>query len=89
MPLHTSLSIMHLSLCIAHIAHYAFSICHYSLRTMFKQFISKIPGADVYMVGSFVTFFVFFVLVGLYLLLVDKTYTQRMGRMPLDDSSTD
>lgn len=56
---------------------------------MFRQFISKIPGADVYMVGSFVTFLVFFVLVGLYLLLVDKTHIRQMGRMPLDDSSTD
>lgn len=41
------------------------------------------------MVGSFLTFMAFFVLVGLYLLLVDKTYIQQMGRMPLDDSSTD
>ncbi|WP_170305373.1 hypothetical protein [Spirosoma terrae] len=56
---------------------------------MFKQFISQIPGADIYMVGSFLTFLAFFVLVGLYLLLVDKTYIQQMGRMPLDDSSTD
>ena len=55
---------------------------------MFKQFISKIPGADVYMVGSFVTFMAFFVLVGLYLLLVDKTYIRQMGQLPLDESST-
>ncbi|GAB3978762.1 hypothetical protein GCM10028806_42590 [Spirosoma terrae] len=60
-----------------------------SPRLMFKQFISQIPGADIYMVGSFLTFLAFFVLVGLYLLLVDKTYIQQMGRMPLDDSSTD
>ena len=56
---------------------------------MFKQFISKIPGADIYMVGSFVTFLVFFSLVGLYLLLVDKSYIRQMSQMPLDDSSTD
>ncbi|WP_170069440.1 hypothetical protein [Spirosoma pollinicola] len=56
---------------------------------MFKQFISKIPGADVYMVGSFLTFFAFFALVGLYLLLVDKTYIKQMGQLPLDDSPTD
>lgn len=54
---------------------------------MFKQFISKIPGADVYMVGSFLTFFVFFLLVGLYLLLADKRHLQRMGNLPLDDST--
>ncbi|WP_421826964.1 hypothetical protein [Larkinella sp.] len=58
-------------------------------KAMFKQFISKIPGADVYMVGSFVTFLAFFILVGLYLVLVDKTYIRQMSRMPLDESSTD
>lgn len=41
------------------------------------------------MVGSFLTFMAFFVLVGLYLLLVDKKHIQQMGRMPLEDSSTD
>lgn len=56
---------------------------------MFKQFISKIPGADVYMVGSFVTFMAFFVLVGLYIVLVDKNHVRQMGQLPLDDASTD
>ena len=56
---------------------------------MFRQFISKIPGADVFMVGSFLTFLIFFVLVGVYLLVVDKTYIRQMGHMPLDDSTLD
>lgn len=56
---------------------------------MFKQFISKIPGADIFMVGSFLTFLVFFVLVGLYLVLVDKTYIREMGNLPLDTSTLD
>lgn len=56
---------------------------------MFRQFISKLPGADVYLVGSFITFMAFFVVVSLYLLVVDKKYIQQMGQMPLDDSSTD
>lgn len=55
---------------------------------MFKQFISKIPGADIYMVGSFVTFFLFFMLVGLYLWLADKNHLRQMSQMPLDDSTT-
>ena len=55
---------------------------------MFKQFISKIPGADIYMVGSFLTFFLFFVLVGLYLWMADKNYLGQMSRLPLDDTST-
>ena len=56
---------------------------------MFRQFISKIPGADVFLVGSFLTFLLFFVLVGVYLLIVDKTYIRQMGHMPLDDSTLD
>jgi len=54
---------------------------------MFKQFISTIPGADIYMIGSFLTFLFFFVLVGLYLLIADKGHIQRMGQLPLDDST--
>ncbi|GAB3799598.1 hypothetical protein GCM10028819_23280 [Spirosoma humi] len=54
---------------------------------MFKQFISTIPGADIYMIGSFLTFLFFFVLVGLYLLIADKGHIQRMGRLPLDEST--
>ncbi|WP_169921732.1 hypothetical protein [Spirosoma rigui] len=56
---------------------------------MFKQFITAIPGADRYMIGSFLTFFLFFVLVGLYLWLADKSHIQQMSRLPFDDSSTD
>lgn len=54
---------------------------------MFKQFISKIPGADVYMIGSFLTFFAFFILVGLYLFLADKRHLQQMSNLPLDDAT--
>lgn len=56
---------------------------------MFKQFIARIPGADVYMVGSFLTFFVFFALVGLYLLLADKGHLRRISHLPLDDQPAD
>lgn len=54
---------------------------------MFKQFISKLPGADLYMVGSFLTFFIFFLLVGVYLFLADKKHIDQMSQMPLTDSS--
>jgi len=54
---------------------------------MFKQFIAKLPGADLYMVGSFLTFFIFFLLVGVYLWLADKKHIDQMSRMPLTDSS--
>ncbi len=54
---------------------------------MFKQFISAIPGADVYMVTSFLTFFIFFLLVGLYLMVVDKNHIKQVSNLPLDDST--
>ncbi|WP_420150613.1 hypothetical protein [Spirosoma sp.] len=54
---------------------------------MFKQFISTIPGADLYMVGSFLMFFTFFLLVGLYLAFADKRHLRQMGNLPLDDST--
>lgn len=54
---------------------------------MFKQFISRIPGADVYMVSSFVLFLVFFGLVGLYLLLVDRRHIDTISRLPLDEGA--
>ncbi|GAB3269653.1 hypothetical protein GCM10027347_39810 [Larkinella harenae] len=54
---------------------------------MFKQFIDKIPGADLYMVTSFLTFLIFFVLVGIYLLIVDKKHIQRISQLPLDDQT--
>ncbi|UFH55938.1 hypothetical protein [Spirosoma sp. KNUC1025] len=56
---------------------------------MFKQFISRIPGADVYMVGSFLTFFAFFILVGLYLVFADKRHLRQMSNLPLDESTDD
>lgn len=56
---------------------------------MFKQFISHIPGADLYMIGSFLLFFGFFVLVGLYLWLADKEHMAQMSQLPFEDSSTD
>ena len=52
---------------------------------MFKQFLDKIPGADVYMIGSLLTFVVFFASVGAYLLIVDKKYIQEMSELPLED----
>jgi hypothetical protein len=52
---------------------------------MFKQFLDKIPGADVYMIGSLLTFVLFFVLVGAYLLIVDKKHIREMSQLPLKD----
>jgi hypothetical protein len=54
---------------------------------MFKQFIDKIPGADFFMVSSFLFFFLFFVLVGLYLVFANKKHIQYMAELPLNESN--
>ncbi|MCZ2485876.1 hypothetical protein U8591_03020 [Aquirufa antheringensis] len=55
---------------------------------MFKQFIANIPGADNYMIFSLLTFFTFFVLVGIYLIWMDKKHLVEMEHMPLNDENT-
>jgi hypothetical protein len=54
---------------------------------MFKQFISTIPGADNYMIFSLLTFFTFFVLVGVYLILMDKKQLLEMELMPFNEGT--
>ena len=56
---------------------------------MFKQFISNIPGADVFMIFSLLLFLVFFVLVGIYLLKMDKNYLIKMEELPMGDAQSD
>ena len=54
---------------------------------MFKQFISTIPGADNYMIFSLLTFFTFFVLVGVYLIWMDKKHLVEMEQMPFNEEN--
>jgi hypothetical protein len=54
---------------------------------MFKQFISTIPGADNYLIFSLLTFFAFFVLVGAYLIWMDKKHLVEMEQMPFDEGN--
>ena len=55
---------------------------------MFKQFISKMPGAENYLIFSLLTFFTFFVLVGLYLIWMDKNHLEKMASMPLNQENS-
>ena len=55
---------------------------------MFKQFISTVPGADNYMIFSLLTFLTFFVLVGLYLIWMDKKHLVEMEQMPFNEGNT-
>jgi hypothetical protein len=55
---------------------------------MFKQFIHEVAGADVYLMASLLTFFLFFVLVGLYLMVVSRRHLDTMRELPLDEDPT-
>ncbi|NBA73960.1 hypothetical protein GOQ04_00260 [Emticicia sp. ODNR4P] len=54
---------------------------------MFKQFIDKVDGADIYMITSFLIFMAFFVLVSIYLFIMDKSYLNKMQNLPLEDGN--
>ncbi|MFN8355229.1 MAG: hypothetical protein U0Y10_12315 [Spirosomataceae bacterium] len=51
---------------------------------MFKQFIDKLPGADFYLVTSLLIFMLFFVVVGVYLFIMDKQHVQEVSNLPLE-----
>lgn len=52
---------------------------------MFKQFIDKMQGADIPMITSLLIFFVFFLLVGTYLFIIDKKHLTYMSHLPLNE----
>lgn len=55
---------------------------------MFKQFIDKMQGADIPMIASLLIFFVFFLLVGTYLFIIDKKHLTYMSHLPLNEEQT-
>jgi hypothetical protein len=52
---------------------------------MYKQFIDRASGLDVYLITSLMIFFVFFLLVGLLLVKMKKTHINYMKELPLSD----
>ncbi|MCU0355012.1 MAG: hypothetical protein MUD08_14930 [Cytophagales bacterium] len=52
---------------------------------MFKQFIQKVAGADVYLTASLLIFFAFFIGMALWLIFVDKKYVQHMKNLPVEE----
>jgi hypothetical protein len=46
------------------------------------------PGAENYLIFSLLTFFTFFVLVGLYLIWMDKNHLEKMASMPLNQENS-
>lgn len=52
---------------------------------MFKQFLNKVQGADIPMITSLLLFFLFFLLVGTYLLIMDKKHIKYMSQLPINE----
>lgn len=54
---------------------------------MFRQLLNTVQGADIPMISSLLIFFVFFLLVGTYLLIIDKKHIKYMSNLPLTDET--
>ena len=54
---------------------------------MFKQ-IKDLAGGELYLIASLLIFMVFFILVGVYLLKLNKNYINVMRNMPIKDNQT-
>jgi len=52
---------------------------------MFKQFIDKSLGADVYLITSLGIFLVFFLVVTVLLFTMNKKHVSYMSELPLND----
>jgi len=52
---------------------------------MFKQFIDKSLGADVYLITSLGIFLVFFLVVTVLLFTMNKKHVNYMSKLPLND----
>ena len=51
---------------------------------MFKQ-IKDLAGGEYYLITSLIIFMVFFILVGVYLIKLNKNYIDQMSQMPIDE----
>ena len=52
---------------------------------MFKQFLDKVAGSEVYLISSLGIFLVFFILVAVMLFMMKKEHIQHMSELPLNN----
>ncbi|WP_423148142.1 hypothetical protein [Rubrolithibacter danxiaensis] len=55
---------------------------------MFKQFIDKVSGSEIYLITSLWIFLVFFIIVGVLLIKSNKKYIDYMSELPLTDNDS-
>jgi len=56
---------------------------------MFRQFIDKVAGSEVYLITSLWIFLIFFILVGVMLFTMRKDHIRHMSGLPLQDDTNE
>lgn len=52
---------------------------------MFKQFLDKVSGTEVYLITSLGIFLIFFILVAVMLFFMKKDHIKHMSELPLSN----
>lgn len=55
---------------------------------MFKQ-IKDLAGGEFFLISSLIIFMVFFILVTIYLIKLNKHYISLMSNLPIEDNQTE
>ena len=55
---------------------------------MFKQFIDKAIGSEIYLITSLGIFLVFFIIVVVMLVMMNKKHITYMSKFPLNDDKS-
>ena len=56
---------------------------------MFRQFVDKMTGNDIYLITSLLIFFIFFVAVAALLIRMNKKHIEYMSNLPLNEDQTE
>lgn len=54
---------------------------------MFKQFLDKVAGSQIYLISSLWIFLIFFILVAVMLFTMKKEHIRYMSELPLNDDN--
>jgi len=55
---------------------------------MFEQ-LKNLAGREYYLISSLIIFLVFFILVSIYLIKLNRNHIQTMSKLPLTDNNTE
>lgn len=55
---------------------------------MFKQFLDKVTGSEIYLISSLWIFLIFFIIVSVMLIKMNKKHIEYMSQLPLTDNDS-